>query len=171
MIVDQQVVELQSCVSMPAEVHHAWDVGAQSTKQSPGTTGAVTVTMSKAMQNSSQMPRGKRHWLWTAGQRLDQDVTCVRVCFAFLGDVTGLAVARAPDEASAAAKLLESVVAGAEPGQSALYAWTAGGWLLLDQKKAAGSELFLLVCWRPWPDKVQVVVLRAGVWMHYGAGG
>ncbi len=78
--------------------------------------------MSKAMQSSCQMPREKRHWLWQAGQCLDQDVAHVRVRFAFLGDVTGLAVARAPEEASTVAKFLKSIVEGAELGQSALYA-------------------------------------------------
>ena len=69
------------------------------------------------------------------------------------------------------AKFLKSIIGGPELGQSALYAWTAGGWVPLEPKRAAASEWFLLVCWRPWPDTVRVVVLRAGVWMHYDAGG
>ena len=68
------------------------------------------------------MPPGKRHWLWKSGQRLEQDTARVRGCFAFLGEVTGLAAVRAPEEASAVAKFLKSIGGGAELGQSALYA-------------------------------------------------
>ena len=84
MIVDHQVVELQSCVSVPAEVHHAWDLSARSARQTLGISAALIEAMSKAMQSSNQMPPGKRHWLWKSGQRLEQDAARVRGCFAFL---------------------------------------------------------------------------------------
>ena len=63
----------------------------------------MTEAMSKAMQSSNQMPPGKKHWLWKSGQRLEQDAARVRGFFAFLGEVTGLAVARAPEEAAGVA--------------------------------------------------------------------
>ena len=53
MIVDHQVVELQSCVSVPAEVHHAWDLSARSARQTLGISGALIEAMSKAMQSSN----------------------------------------------------------------------------------------------------------------------
>jgi len=49
----EEVLELQSCVSMPAEVHHAWDVKPWRGRLSPGTNATLNEAAKKVVEDNS----------------------------------------------------------------------------------------------------------------------
>ncbi len=60
---DRRVLELQGCVSVSAKARHLFEGGSRPVKVVPGTNASVTEVMAKAIQESRELPCGRRHWL------------------------------------------------------------------------------------------------------------
>ncbi len=120
------MLELQGCVSVSAEARRLFEGCSRPVKLVPGTNASVTEQCLRLYKKAADCRAGGGAGLWKTGQPLAAGCAeKVRRCFVLVGEVAGVALARAPEDEGNMEGFPKSIAGGPELGQTMLFVWTA----------------------------------------------